>query len=386
MKLLEVRLLWLTPDDAELENLHVVALPMSKDPKSVPEVPTMKSIALEAGVSESTVSRALNNHPHLKSETKQRIQKIAEDLGYTRNPYVTALMSQVRLGRPVLDKPKIALIHCMGLSHYEPIHPVLVDFRNGASAQAVRLGYEIEEHYLKRKGSSPERLLSLLVNRGIKGIIFEHPSSGDFPDGIDLRPFACVTTEFVDGLPYLHKVSVDVYENLLKALVKCTDKGYRKIGLLISGFQDSHNSFRRRAAFMVASGKYVPEAQLSILERADAKIDEGELLNWIRDSDLEVVVSPMNRESNPVVESGLHIPDDIAFVGLDLWRKNESGFAGIEPGWLELGKIAVNQVVDSIGRNEFGVPEIPTRSVISGCWVEGASLPDRVSRHSVSKR
>lgn len=385
MEVLGVRLLLLTPAYAELENLHVVAYSMSKDANSVPEVPTMKSIALAAGVSESTVSRALNNHPHLKSETKQRIQEIAEDLGYTRNPYVTALMSQVRLGRPVLDKPKIALIHCMGLSHYKPIHPVLVDFRNGASAQAVRLGYEIEEHYLKRKGASPERLLGLLVNRGIKGVIFEHPSSGDFQEGIDLSPFACVSTEFVDGLPHLHKVSVDVYENLLKALAQCTEKGYRKIGLLISGFQDSHNSFRRRAAFMVASEKYIPEAQLSILENVDSSIDCDELIDWIQKNELEVVVSPMNRDSNPIVESGLRIPDDIAFIGLDLWRNNEPGFAGIEPGWFELGKIALNQVVDSIGRNEFGIPDIPTRSVISGRWVEGASLPDCASRSLVSK-
>jgi len=347
----------------------------------------MKSIAAAAGVSESTVSRALNNHPHLKRETKERIRKVAEELGYTRNPYVTALMSQVRLGRPVLDKPKIALIHCMGLNHYKPIHPVLVDFRKGASEQAKRLGYEIEEHYLKRKGASPERLLNLLMNRGIKGVIFEHPSSGDFPDGIDLRPFACVSTEFVDGLPFLHKVSVDVYENVLKAVTQVFGKGYRKIGLLISGFQDSHNSFRRRAAFRVTFEKYVPEAALSIVECVDSSIEKERLIKWIQKNELEVVISPMNRESNPMAQSGLKIPEEIAFVGLDLWHNNEPGYAGIEPGWFELGKIAVNQVVDSIGRNEFGVPEIPTRSVISGKWVEGSSLPEReVGRAEVSER
>ncbi len=353
---------------------------MSQSSDKVPESPTMKSIARAAGVSESTVSRALNNHPHLKSETKERIQRIAEELGYMRNPYVTALMSQVRRGRPVLDKPKIALIHCMGLDHYKPIHPVLIDFRQGADLQAKRLGYEIEEHYLKRKGASPERLLGLLLNRGIKGVIFEHPSSGDFPDDIDLRPFACVSTEFVDGLPYLHKVSVDVYENVLKAVARVVEKGYRKLGLLYSGFQDSHNSYRRRAAFQVAFEKHVPEAKLAILECVDSSIENERLIKWIQDNALEVVISPMNRVSNPMSESGLRLPDEVAFVGLDLWRGNELGYAGIEPGWFELGKIAVNQVVDSLGRNEFGVPEIPTRSVIAGQWVDGASLPEYAAK------
>ena len=336
----------------------------------------MKSIAAVAGVSESTVSRALNNHPKLKDETKQRIQKIADEIGYTRNPYVTALMSQVRLGRPVLDKPTIALVHCMDLKYYDPIHPVLIDFQKGASVQAARLGYQIEEHYLKKRGASPERLLNLLLNRGIKGVIFEHPSSGDFQEDIDLSPFASVSTEFVDGLPFLHKVSVDAYENVLKAVAQCVEKGYRNIGLLLSGYQDSHNSFRRRAAFLVAAEKSVQNANLSILEGEDSWVARADLLNWIQENNLEVVISPINRGANPIFENGLNVPEDIAFVGLDLWEKNEYGFAGIEPGWFGMGKIAVNVVVDGIGRNEFGVPDISIRSVVNGKWVEGASLPD----------
>lgn len=337
----------------------------------------MKSIALAAGVSESTVSRALNNHPKLKDETKRRVNEVAESLGYRRNPYVTALMSQVRLGRPVLDKPAIALIHCMDLKRYDPIHPVLVDFEKGASEQAERLGYRLEAHYLKKRGGSPERLLNVLLNRGIKGVIFEHPSASDFPEAIDLSPFASVSTEFMDGLPYIHKVSVDVYENVLKAVARCSEEGYRRFGLLLSGYQDERNHYRRRAAFRMASEKIVPDGHFSILEGEDSWVEPSALNRWIRENELEVVITPMNRDGNPVLESGLTVPDDVAFVGLDLWEGNANGFAGIEPGWLEMGKIAVNLVVDEIGRNEFGIPKTPIRSVISGNWVDGRSLPSR---------
>lgn len=43
---------------------------------------TIKELARQAGVSHSTVSRALNNHPGLARETVERIQQLARELNY----------------------------------------------------------------------------------------------------------------------------------------------------------------------------------------------------------------------------------------------------------------------------------------------------------------
>ena len=43
---------------------------------------TMSELAKLAGVSQSTISRCLNNHPSISIETKERIQKIALQYGY----------------------------------------------------------------------------------------------------------------------------------------------------------------------------------------------------------------------------------------------------------------------------------------------------------------
>jgi DNA-binding LacI/PurR family transcriptional regulator len=43
---------------------------------------TIKELARQAGVSHSTVSRALNNHPALARETVERIQQLARELNY----------------------------------------------------------------------------------------------------------------------------------------------------------------------------------------------------------------------------------------------------------------------------------------------------------------
>ncbi|WP_288529632.1 LacI family DNA-binding transcriptional regulator [uncultured Secundilactobacillus sp.] len=47
--------------------------------------PTIKAVAKRAGVSEATVSRAMNGSPLVKPETKQRIESIIHEMGYRPN-------------------------------------------------------------------------------------------------------------------------------------------------------------------------------------------------------------------------------------------------------------------------------------------------------------
>ena len=43
---------------------------------------TVKDVARHAGVSPSTVSRVCNNNPSISKETRDRVQKAIEELGY----------------------------------------------------------------------------------------------------------------------------------------------------------------------------------------------------------------------------------------------------------------------------------------------------------------
>ena len=55
---------------------------------------SIKDIAREAGVSHSTVSRALSNSPLVKEETKRRIRQIAERKGYTPHALARSLVTR----------------------------------------------------------------------------------------------------------------------------------------------------------------------------------------------------------------------------------------------------------------------------------------------------
>ncbi|MEP9400765.1 LacI family DNA-binding transcriptional regulator [Sphingomonas sp. VNH70] len=65
--------------------------------------PTINDVARLAGVSKKTVSRVINQSPLLNAETRERVQAVIADLGYSPNPQARALA----LRRNFL----IALIH-----------------------------------------------------------------------------------------------------------------------------------------------------------------------------------------------------------------------------------------------------------------------------------
>jgi len=55
---------------------------------------SIKDIAQTAGVSPSTVSRALSDHPRISAETKERIRRLAEEMGYTPSLLARSLVTR----------------------------------------------------------------------------------------------------------------------------------------------------------------------------------------------------------------------------------------------------------------------------------------------------
>src|SRR2546423_6647179 len=130
---------------------------------------TMKSIAGQAGVTQATVSMSLANNPRIPAATRERIQALARKLGYQPNPYVSTLMRIRRQGRPLKEKPVLALVCAQRTAEGWRNHASVTirQMREGAIAQAAARGYHTQEFWLYRDGMSNERFSQMLHARGI---------------------------------------------------------------------------------------------------------------------------------------------------------------------------------------------------------------------------
>lgn len=73
--------------------------------ESGPPAPTLRDLASALGISTSTVSRALNNHPYVKEALRGRIQQAAREAGYRPDPLARGLKTQrtYRVGLVIPD-------------------------------------------------------------------------------------------------------------------------------------------------------------------------------------------------------------------------------------------------------------------------------------------
>jgi LacI family transcriptional regulator len=90
---------------------------------------TIKDIAREAGLTPSSVSRALNDHPRISPETKARVMQLAQKLGYAPNLFARGLVNK-----------KTYLI---GLLAYDFRNPFYAELTRSLQDTAQELGYWI---------------------------------------------------------------------------------------------------------------------------------------------------------------------------------------------------------------------------------------------------
>ena len=128
-------------------------------------------IARRAGVSQSTVSRALTNHPGLPPATCRRIQSLAKQMGYVANPLVSSVFGAMRRRQDSTALGTLAFITAHATRDGWKKIATYRDFFLGAQASAGHHGFGLESHWAADPELSGERLSSILEARGITGLL-----------------------------------------------------------------------------------------------------------------------------------------------------------------------------------------------------------------------
>lgn len=132
-------------------------------------------VAQIAGVSRSTVSRVINNYSNVPSETREKILKVIDELGYIPNTSAQVLAGKKSrtIGLFIYgdnnDKSKI-LDNGLSFGYY-------LDFINRVLKESLKLDYQLLVDVINDNNFS--KVESLYVNRDIIGGIFIGFKEGD---------------------------------------------------------------------------------------------------------------------------------------------------------------------------------------------------------------
>ncbi len=314
----------------------------------------MRDIAEKANVSVATVSRAMRNDPRQSQATRDRIQKLILDLGYSPDPFISAWVSK-RWGRVERELGTIAWITIQaGRISWD-------EFKSGAEARARQLGYRLEEFKLKNVDDNIASLNRILISRGIGGVcIAPLPEKGGL--ALAWENFACATIGHSLEEPHLHRVSPDQSQGMELALQKLLAAGYRKIGLCLDRRVNIKVNRHWQARALLFAEEH-PDCRLSTL-MVDKSEPADVLDRWFRRVRPEVIVGSAGFVQGWARKLGIEVP-----IVLLSWTPDER-CAGVDERRAELGGAAVDLVIEQLRRNERGVPAVPKLVLVEGVWRE----------------
>lgn len=203
----------------------------------------LKELSQNLGLSQTTVSRALNGYPEVKPATRQRVEQAAKQFGYRPNTRAKGLAT----GRA------LAIGHVIPIGTTpEMVNPVFGDFIAGAGETYSRNGYEMVLSVVD--GRNEENIYrGLRARRAVDGVIIHGPGVSEpripLLQEIGL-PFAVHgrTGHFDTAFTWL---DVNNQEAFAAATDYLIDLGHRRIGL-VNGLEKLDFAYRRRAGYLEA--------------------------------------------------------------------------------------------------------------------------------------
>lgn len=349
-----------------------------RGPKSRPI--TMKTIAIQAGVTQATVSMCLANSPRIPPTTRRRIQALADQLGYRPNPYVSALMRIRRQGLPRREHPVLALVNGLDAEQgwRETTSLTVRQMREGAIERAEMRGYRPVEFWLHRDGMSASRFGSMLHHRGIRGLLLGPLLVGAPPPALAWENFSAVRLGV--PLPSLTITSVcnDHFFSSLQIARECYRRGYQRPGLLLLRQHRQHFHARWDGGLFV--GRHLMpkfrQAKTLVLEDWDHL---GPIAAWLEKEQPDVIISPGSDVLLAHLQKlGLSLPRDLGLASLALPERGHF-CSGIWQNGRLLGATAIDSIIDMLERNERGLPEQTRAIMVEGVWNEGQTLRAPVS-------
>lgn len=206
----------------------------------------LKDLAATLGLSQTTVSRALNGYPEVSAATRERVLAAAQEHGYRPDSRARSLAT----GRSMA----VGLVIPMS-SKQEMVNPIFADFVAGAAETFSGHGYDLVLSLVAN--ADEESVYRAPTTRGrVDGLIMQAPLTGDSRIAVLKQtglPFVVHgrTSDHDETYAWLDMDNITAFRRATRHLL---DLGHRRIALL-NGLEAMDFARRRRAGFREALGE-----------------------------------------------------------------------------------------------------------------------------------
>lgn len=278
-------------------------------PKSNTQRVTLDDVARLANVSSQTVSRVVNNYPHVSEETRRRVQDAIQLLGYRPNRAARSLVTQRSFMLGIIS---------FGFDHYGPTQMI-----NNIERTARAKGYGVSFSNVDTASvGALQRAMEDLGERAVDGIVLILPI-----EGIEYSALqdVCCNTPFVQiDAPLAAKVPsivIDQYHGSQLATEHLIARGHRQI-CEISGPLSWHGAQARHQSWLDTLQLAGLEPGLSIEGDWSARSGYQAVHELIAAQAAFTALVVGNDQMalgamRALREHGLHIPQDVSIVGFD---------------------------------------------------------------------
>lgn len=309
---------------------------------------SIRDVAKAAGVSITTVSKALNNYPDVKEETKKRIEQIVYEMNYVPD------MAGRSMGG--ITDPVIGLL----INELRPEEPSgsVYGFLSGVCHACKDNGIEFLLITTDTEAQQKTTLKRLCLSKGLNGLIctgfrLDDPFIQQMAEiGI---PSACIDIE--TGYPNVLDITIDNVRAADDAVTFLIESGRKNIAL-ISGYKAADVSNRRLQGYCSA----MERAGLPLVE---SRMAEGHFMEetayWqarqmlARDKEIDAIFCISDLMAlgacRAVEEAGLTVGKEIAIVGFDdipIAKYVYGGITTIHQDFYAIGYVAGSRIYEKI--------------------------------------
>lgn len=322
---------------------------------------SIDDVAKAARVHRSTVSRAFSRPEAVKSETREHILRVAEELGYTMSPLAQALRKKtstfIPLIVPDITNPFFAeLAKTMTQAAGDRGYQLLLCVTNGDPAQTEGYLTAMQALYAPFGIIAP----STKVDTGaLKRFDFGHK---------------VVVIDRVDDDSSVPTVTVDSHRGITLALEHLRSLGHTSIGY-VSGISGTHTAQDRMDAYLELSAEGGTPIVLDSGTDLDASERAANHLAEMEDAPTAIIAAN-DMVAFGIISAlgsrGIRVPEDVSVIGFDglaLGSKFNPPLTTVRQPIADMGSIAIElaekQNIDGSVGHVVLEPELLVRSSTS---------------------